>query len=273
MSDRILQYYGGKARIAHHIVGLINRVSWSNYVEPFFGSGAVFFAMGALSPKKTYVINDVNDKLITFYRVAKSKKEEFIKFCEERGVHSRTHYRRANSIVCNKEEADDIETAWAVLYAATTAFCGQLKGHWGRAPGESDAFWGRRITNIITKLPAFCDRLKECTIENDDAVKLCGYYDSGHTLIYADPPYVGTSQGSYSGYKQEDFDKLLNFLSGTKAKFILSHYTNDAMLKLVDDCGWHIRKIPTYTTVSSVPGHRDSREELLVYNFNARVLR
>ena len=48
-----ISYYGGKQSMLKHILPIIPK--HSNYVEPFFGGGAVFWAK---DPKATEIIND-----------------------------------------------------------------------------------------------------------------------------------------------------------------------------------------------------------------------
>lgn len=57
-----ITYYGGKQLLANKIIAMLPK--HKIYCEPFLGGGAVFFAKA-----KSYleVINDKNDRLITFY--------------------------------------------------------------------------------------------------------------------------------------------------------------------------------------------------------------
>ena len=57
--------------------------------------------------------------------------------------------------------------------------------------------------------------------------------DTADTFFYCDPPYVGSDQGHYDGYTQEDFDGLLNLLADVKRKFLLSSFRNETLDKFV----------------------------------------
>ena len=58
-----ISYYGGKQMMLPHILPLIPE--HRTYVEPFFGGGAVFW----MKPPSEYeVVNDINSRLITFYK-------------------------------------------------------------------------------------------------------------------------------------------------------------------------------------------------------------
>lgn len=99
------------------------------YVEPYFGGGAVFFAK---EPHHIETINDINDNLVTFYRVAKDKEGfAMLKSLLEGTLHARSTYELATRILKGDEEADDLARAWAVFTHLNMAF-----GHgWGRGYG------------------------------------------------------------------------------------------------------------------------------------------
>mgnify|MGYP000910734389 FL=1 len=59
----LIKYRGGKSKEIPYIVTQIPRFS-GRYIEPFFGGGALYFY---LEPHKA-IINDINSKLIDFYR-------------------------------------------------------------------------------------------------------------------------------------------------------------------------------------------------------------
>ena len=62
----IIKYRGGKTREIPNIMWHIPRFS-GRYVEPFFGGGALFFY---LEPRQS-IINDINKKLMDFYKGGK----------------------------------------------------------------------------------------------------------------------------------------------------------------------------------------------------------
>ena len=59
----VLKYRGGKSREIPHFLKYIP-TDFGCYFEPFLGGGAVFFH---LEPQRA-VINDVNSRLMQFYR-------------------------------------------------------------------------------------------------------------------------------------------------------------------------------------------------------------
>ena len=59
----VLKYRGGKSREIPRFLQYIPD-DFNRYIEPFFGGGAVYFY---LEPENA-IINDVNTRLMTFYR-------------------------------------------------------------------------------------------------------------------------------------------------------------------------------------------------------------
>lgn len=59
----MIKYRGGKSKEIPNIMWHIPRFK-GRYVEPFFGGGALFFY---LEPRQS-IINDINKKLIGFYK-------------------------------------------------------------------------------------------------------------------------------------------------------------------------------------------------------------
>ncbi len=62
----LIRYPGGKLRILNYIIQLLpsKEMIKNRYIEPFLGSGAVFFA---LNPKRA-ILADINSELIDLYR-------------------------------------------------------------------------------------------------------------------------------------------------------------------------------------------------------------
>lgn len=59
----LIKYRGGKSKEIPNIQKHIPQFS-GKYIEPFFGGGALYFY---LEPKNA-IINDINEKLISFYK-------------------------------------------------------------------------------------------------------------------------------------------------------------------------------------------------------------
>lgn len=70
----IIKWPGGKSSEVEKIQSLIP--NYDRYIEPFFGGGAVYFA---LEPKKA-IINDISESLTKFYKLVKEQDEDLKKY-------------------------------------------------------------------------------------------------------------------------------------------------------------------------------------------------
>lgn len=74
----LVKYRGGKSKEIPYLIKHIPSFT-GRYIEPFFGGGALYFH---LEPKKA-IINDINSKLIAFYKGVKSDFELLSKELQE----------------------------------------------------------------------------------------------------------------------------------------------------------------------------------------------
>ena len=80
------------------------------YVEPFIGGGALFWKK---PPSDFEVLNDLNDQLITFYRVMKLKFSGLAELIEAT-LHSESLYLESKEVLQHAHNHDDVRIAWAV---------------------------------------------------------------------------------------------------------------------------------------------------------------
>ena len=224
----LISYYGGKVRIASKIVGYINQIPHTVYVEPFCGGAAVLFS----KPRRLVtnghhyreVINDTSDILISLYRCATKCPDELALELEAT-LYSQSDYARAKVICKNPKDYTQLEIAWAYFVNANCSFAKKLNAGWGiGVKSENSAHtWQSRITSLKEKL----DRLQSVYVSREDALKCIDRWDSPQSLFYADPPYPGTNQGHYDGYTTDDWIALCDKLDSIQGSYILSNYPQE----------------------------------------------
>jgi DNA adenine methylase len=228
MVKPLVSYYGGKQKIVAKILPLFP--PHTVYVEPFCGGATMLFQKQkpVLTNKSDYreIINDNNELLITMYRVAIEKPED-LKTKIVATLYSRSDYEKAVDICKNSKNYTDLEIAWAVYVNINQSFANKLNGGFGcgvvsRNLAET---WITRQERLQEQLI----RLQGVHLECDDAINIIKRYDAPQSLFYCDPPYVGTSQGYYKGYTQEDFDNLCQILDNIQGSFLLSTYKNSSI--------------------------------------------
>jgi DNA adenine methylase len=233
----LFSYYGGKQRLVGKILPLIP--PHDVYVEPFAGGATVFWAKALASVN---VINDINEDIVNFYRVAKTKYDELREMLSWT-LHSRALYNRARNIFDEKEKHTDVERAWAWWVLVNCSFCKIFKVAWAteKKVGRPKSF-PRQVQNKIKLFDQkeTVEKLKDVFVECDDALRVIKRWDCPEAFFYVDPPYVGTEQGPYSGYENDDLRALLDVLSKIKGKFVLSHFDNDEIAFFAERNGWRV---------------------------------
>lgn len=259
----IVRYYGGKTRMASKIIKHIDRIPHLVYAEPFAGGAAVLFAKPIYDVKNyREVINDKNEDIITMYRVAQTKKEEFIHRIENT-PYSHAEYKRAKYILNNKEEFEDIDIAWAIVVGISQAFAHKLLGGW-RFSRKGDPFlptWNKYRYNI----PAILERFHQVIIDCDDAINFINRWDSERTLFYLDPPYPETTQNYKDKYTIENWMQLCDRLDTIKGSYILSGYYQDYAPKTYTSVEQYAAKMSGTLTKDRV-GKDDRVEYLWIKN-------
>ena len=221
----LVSYYGGKQRIASRIVGCLDKIPHAIYAEPFAGGLSVLYAKPrpVVSNQSNYIeaINDKNEKLITLYRVARSRPQEFFELISWT-PYSKAELTRANQIYQGVIPADDLEMAWAVFVCCQASFSNKIGAGWkvGRQGSNVAVKW----QSIRDRLQAALTRLSPVHIDCVDALAFIDRWDGPNTLFYCDPPYPGACQGHYKGYTLADFQALCNKLDDAQGSYILSNY-------------------------------------------------
>lgn len=253
-------YYGGKQKLSKEILEIIP--CHTLYCEPFVGGGAIFWAK---NPSSIEVLNDTNRELMNFYRVVQN---DFVSLETEVRIslHSRDLHRKASVIYNNPDMFSEVKRAWAVWVLATQSFSAMLDGSFGFDVAE-----GRTSKVIRNKREAFTEsyaiRLQNVTLESADALYVIKSRDAEESFFYCDPPYFNSDCGHYDGYSKEDFEMLLDVLSGIKGKFLLSSYDSELLSDFVGRFGWFQRRKEQIVSVNAKGKTRKLKIEVLTANF------
>ena len=257
-----ITYYGGKQLLAPTIINMIptHRI----YCEPYFGGGAVFFAKEA---SWLEAINDINDRLMTFYEVLQNKFSELDALIQGT-LNSEYQHRRAKDIYYGLREASDVEIAWSVWVVTSLSFAATPRGGWKWSNGTSGSHTGRMVAHHREKFTqALSERLRYVQISSRPALKVITERDSADTFFYLDPPYPGCNQKHYSGFTDEDLEELLDVLGGLRGKFILSNYGRDCLMEKVEKCHWSHKMIEMPLKCANLNNKARKKQEILVWNY------
>lgn len=224
----VLKYPGSKWKMADWIVSLMP--PHKSYLEPFFGSGAVFFRK---PPSRIETINDLDGEIVNLFRCIREKPEELMR-AVDMTPYSREEYERAWSWAKNGGRADGVEAARMTLvrYRQSHGSSGAYKGGWkndlaAREYAYETRYW-RELPGWVADAAR---RLKDAQIECAPAVEVIERFRNQDVLIYADPPYIASTRKGRQ-YKVEMMENqqhiaLLEVLKGHPGPVILSGYEND----------------------------------------------
>ena len=245
--NAILKYPGAKWRIADWIIE--NMPTHHSYVEPFFGSGAVFFN----KPQSNIeTINDLDGEVVNFFEVIRDMPEElaakihmtpYARAVYE-GVYEQPHITTISKL--------DRALRFCIKINMSHGFRCNSKVGWkndiqGREAAYALKSWNK-IPDLIMKAAA---RLKEAQIEQWPAIEVIKRFNDPKCLIYCDPPYLlRTRKGKQYNIEMSDkeHEELLQLLLESKSKVIISGYESD----LYNDALKNWRKKTTYSLTQSL---------------------
>lgn len=250
----LIKYRGGKSREIPHLVKHIPEYS-GRYIEPFFGGGALFFH---LEPKKA-IINDINNKLISFYLGVKNnfdvlKKElseiELI-YNQNRGKFEELKSKSPDLRVEDQNEFlyyeiramfNDLtpkkySDALIYFFINKTAYSGMIRYN---AKGEFNVPYGRYAnlnTALVTKSHNIL--LNNTEIFNEDYTKVFEMAEE-NDFMFLDPPYdcVFSDYGNVEhkdGFNEKNHFELSERFKQLKCKSLMVIGRTPLTEKLYED--------------------------------------
>lgn len=244
--------------MVRHILPLIPK--HTQYVEPFCGGAAVFWAK---EPSQHEVINDLDGRVVNFYRVLQTRFDELQSMI--RGtLHSEAEYYRAKALLA-LEDAEPVERAWAFWVQTNMSFGMKIGAGFGF---DSDGRTAPSTARKREEFGVYNSRLSQTEVFNRDATELIQLKDSPATFFYIDPPYVSSECGHYKGYASADFQRLLDVLSKIEGNFLLSSYPEPELLEARALHGWRTKDIEATVAVSGKRKERKGKTECLTYNYS-----
>ena len=236
-------WFGGKRKVAKEVWRRFGRVT--NYVEPFFGSGAVL--LGRPHPEGTETVNDLDGLVANFWR-ATSRDPEGVEHWADNPVNENDKHARHIWLVERMEslqrklEGDpdyyDAKIAgwwvWGVCCHIAGGFCSG-RGPWGlnenrqlvRLNGGGHGGITRSIVSLVNPgigvnrptiigehgerlidwFGALSERLRYVRVCSGDWSRITSSgVTSGLTGVFLDPPYADTADRTDNVYRKDSND-------------------------------------------------------------------
>lgn len=233
VAEPVLRWPGSKWRISDWIIQ--HMPPHEVYVEPFFGSGAVFFN----KPQSgTETINDLDGNVVNLFRVIREYPEELAALIDMTPW-SREEY---NNVRDNNPVGEKLEDARRFLVRCWQGFGAKTSMRTGWAFDRTGTVYKPQLWSRLPKrIMAIANRLKNAQIECLPGVDLIRSYNRENTLIYVDPPYMKHTRRNAALYRAEmgeesEHLELLKVLVMHKGPVILSGYDNPLYDSALD--GW-----------------------------------
>jgi DNA adenine methylase len=258
------KWVGGKSRLRKHIVALLP--PHTCYVEPFAGAAWVLFGK---PPSDVEILNDIDQELITFFRVVRENPEDLIASFELELV-SRAEFERLAQL--DTTQLTDIQRAHRFYYLIMAGWGGEL--HYPRFQTSiSDGGHGNRLIGALKhlrqRIQPIHERLRTVIIENLDWQVCIDRYDRPNAVMYLDPPYPNNKCNYYHNMRDwNDHHTLAERLGTTKCKWILSSYDTPEIRALFSQ--YHITPIQAFSgmNVEKNGKKRVENREVLITSYN-----
>jgi DNA adenine methylase len=254
----ILRRIGNKKQIANEIQKHFCEHKY--YVEPFFGAGGMFFN----KPKAKYnVVNDIDSDVYNLFNVVTNRKQELKDSLYMMPIHTDLlNYWLKNT------EKDEMKKALRFLFLSNFVLNGRggsirhmVSGGAGGVKDFKDNF-DINIENIFKMLYDvnftnwdFRKFINTLSFQKD------GRNDEAKTLIYADPPYLGTGDNYSHSFTENDCIELLDCLQNRGCNFAYSEFDNEFILNQAKERRLNVIYIGERTNL------KNKRTEILVTNY------
>ena len=269
----VVKWVGGKRQLLNDIVPLIPK-SYTTYVEPFIGGGALLFD---IQPKKA-IINDFNKELINIYKIVKTTPHELILLLEEHArLNSEEYFYEIRALDRSPlyEQLSSVEKAARIIYLNKTCYNGLFRVN---QSGQFNSPYGKYKNPSIVNMPVILAMSKYFNENNihitDGDYKAALKNLKKGTFVYFDPPYMPiSSSSSFTGYTENGFNEQKQIelknecdkLNSKGIKFLLSNSDHPFLRELYKD--YEITTVSAKRSINSNASKRGEINEILVRNY------
>lgn len=221
----VLRYPGSKWRLAKKICGMIPE--HKSYLEPYFGSGAVFFTK---PPSRIETINDLDMDVVNLFACLRKNPDKLAAMIYATPYARYLYDQQFTDI----QITDPYEKALSFLIKCWMGHgyrTNEYKNGWkndvqGREKAYAVLNWKRLPDWVLQS----AERLRDAQIECRPAIELIEKFDNENVFMYIDSPYL-LSTRCRKQYKYEmeekDHKELLDLILSSKSKIMVSGYASE----------------------------------------------
>lgn len=275
-----LKWAGGKQQLLRQYQPLFP-ARFAGYLEPFVGSGAVFFDLwsrGALgdgvSPNCGVTLCDVNPELIVTYEVVRDEVDALIEQLREHArAHNREYYDRIRSLDRSSWQPSRVEQAARTIYLNKTCYNGlyrvNRKGYFNVPIGR----YARPAILQEETLRAASQALQGVSLRVGAFTMVLELARPGD-FVYLDPPYVPlSSTANFTAYTRHVFGaeeqrrlaEVFRELDRRGCLLMLSNSSAPLVHELY--AGFHMHTVQAGRAINSRVDARGTVQEVVVVNY------
>ena len=278
LSRPFLKWAGGKTQILSELEKFVPS-EFNRYFEPFLGGGTVFFYLITKIVRYSAYLSDINEELITTYKVVKDDVERLIDLLKE---HQKGYNKNPSEFYYELRDSrppTDVERAARFITLNKTCYNGlyrvNKRGVFNVPIGRyknplicdsnnlRDASLSLRDSNVIIELSDYKQILLENAREGD--------------FVYLDPPYNPASSTANftfytnSGFTNTDQKELRDVfieLTDRKCKVLLSNSDTKFIRELYSEFATYFKEVNVLRSINCKGSKRIGHKELIISNYS-----
>lgn len=219
-----LRYPGGKSRAVQQIM-LHMPVNMTEYREPFFGGGSVFFAVKSLfGSSLKYVINDLNRDLMCFWRYVRDDVDTLMDEAEINRSYYANNGRALYEFLRDENNMrSDFDRAVRCFIMNRITFSGVMD-----AGGYSEQAFERRFTtSSIERVRRIASALRGVEISHTDYTEIV-QQTGENVFIFLDPPYYSATDSRLYGVRGElhtsfDHERFAQIMRSCSHRWLITY--------------------------------------------------
>lgn len=239
---------GNKFPISDHIVSLI--YPHTTYVEPFLGSGAIFFNK---DPASKSVLNDLDKRTVERFELLRKAPLDHRKYRHDLTTVAKI---RAFYLHHSRSIADRL---FYEKIVACNGFSGKPVSNAKNIYRKADP------AKMLDLLEEYQTQLRKAVLTNVDYEECIRQNDSATAFFFLDPPYENTvATYGYAEHADFDFERFAQVVATIRGKWLLMIDDSPRIRALFKD--YYQKKVKVYTKWGHTSGKR-KRSELFIANY------
>jgi DNA adenine methylase len=278
LSYPFLKWAGGKTQILFELEKFIPS-EFNRYFEPFLGGGAMFFHLTTRNLQFKAYLSDINEELITSYKVVEDNVEKLIgiltKHQEDYNKSPIEFYYELRKFVPHT----NVERAARFITLNKTCYNGLYRVN---KRGVFNVPIGRYNNPLICdsnnlRHVSLSIRYSKAMIELSDYKQILLENAREGDFVYLDPPYNPVSStASFTSYTnsgftstdQRELKDVFTELNDRKCKVLLSNSDTKLIRELYSEFAPFIKEVDVIRCINSRVSKRIGHKELIISNYS-----